>query len=263
MGKRMGLFDKITDGLKNGVDIKRGYTMTKKKTEEMEVVMHQLFPTPVIFTNMNRPFTKKEKDFFKECSRKQRTNTGNTSSEDNNILDHEEMADVKAHIQKFINYYMENVEMAIDGVELRITQSWLNFTKKGQFHHRHAHPNSYISGVLYINADVENDKIFFYRDAWKQLKIHHKDWNPYNSDSWWYSVGSGDITLFPSSTTHMVDQVQTSSERISLAFNTFPIGYLGDDDDLTGLHLQEEMPKEQRKKHEGWEERRKNNRVGY
>jgi uncharacterized protein (TIGR02466 family) len=260
---KMGLFDKITDGLKNGVDIKRGYTMTKKKTEEMEVVMHQLFPTPVIFTNMNRPFTKKEKDFFKECSRKQRTNTGNTSSEDNNILDHEEMADVKAHIQKFINYYMENVEMAIDGVELRITQSWLNFTKKGQFHHRHAHPNSYISGVLYINADVENDKIFFYRDAWKQLKIHHKDWNPYNSDSWWYSVGSGDITLFPSSTTHMVDQVQTSSERISLAFNTFPIGYLGDDDDLTGLHLQEEMSKEQRKKHEGWEERRKINRVGY
>lgn len=259
----MGLFDKITDGLKNGVDIKRGYTMTKKKTEDMEVVMHQLFPTPVIFTNMNRPFTKKEKDFFKECSRKQRTNTGNTSSEDNNILDHEEMKDVKAHIQKFINYYMENVEMAIDGVELRITQSWLNFTKKGQFHHRHAHPNSYISGVLYINADVENDKIFFYRDGWKQLKIHHKDWNPYNSDSWWYSVGSGDIILFPSSTTHMVDQVQTSSERISLAFNTFPIGYLGDDDDLTGLHLQEEMSKEQRKKHEGWEERRKINRVGY
>jgi hypothetical protein len=59
-----------------------------------------------------------KKDFIKKCSNKQRTNTGNTSSEDNNILDHEEMVDIKNHIQKFINYYMENIEMSIDGVEL-------------------------------------------------------------------------------------------------------------------------------------------------
>jgi uncharacterized protein (TIGR02466 family) len=237
--------------------------MTKKKPDEMKVAVHQLFPTPVVFTNLDRPLSKKEKDFIKKCSNKQRTNTGNTSSEDNNILDHEEMVDIKNHIQKFINYYMENIEMSIDGVELRITQSWLNFTKKGQYHHKHAHPNSYVSGVFYIDADVKNDKIYFYQEEWKQIKIHHKDWNQFNSDSWWYSVGSGDIILFPSSTPHMVDQVQTSSERISLAFNTFPVGYMGDDDDLTGLHLQEEVPKEKRIKHPDWEERRKRNRVGY
>ena len=70
MGKKVELFDKITDGLKDRVDIKRGYVMAKNKDVEMNVATHQLFPTPVIFTNMDRPFTKKEKDFLDSIKEK-------------------------------------------------------------------------------------------------------------------------------------------------------------------------------------------------
>jgi hypothetical protein len=38
--------------------------MTKKKPDEMKVAVHQLFPTPVVFTNLDRPLSKKEKDFM-------------------------------------------------------------------------------------------------------------------------------------------------------------------------------------------------------
>jgi hypothetical protein len=37
--------------------------------------------------------------------------------------------------------------------------------------------------------------------------------------------------------THMVEKVNAAETRISLSFNTFPVGYVGNDDSLTGLHL--------------------------
>ena len=50
-------------------------------------------------------------------------------------------------------------------------------------------------------------------------------------------MATGDIMLFPSSLTHMVQTVDADATRISIAFNTFPKGYIGDDLELTGLHL--------------------------
>jgi hypothetical protein len=35
-----------------------------------------------------------------------------------------------------------------------VTQSWLNWTKPGQWHHKHSHPNSLYSGVLYLDVEM-------------------------------------------------------------------------------------------------------------
>ncbi len=43
-----------------------------------------------------------------------------------------------------------------------ITQSWLNYTETNQYHHKHQHPNSLVSGVFYINCDDKFDKIKFF-----------------------------------------------------------------------------------------------------
>jgi hypothetical protein len=45
--------------------------------------------------------------------------------------------------------------------------------------------------------------------------------------------------MFPSSLTHLVETKSGLDTRISLAINTFPMGYIGEDNDLTGLHLKE------------------------
>ncbi len=122
-------------------------------------------------------------------------------------------------------------------VRLRITQSWLNWTKPGQFHHKHAHPNSLISGCFYVKANKSSDKIFVYNEGYQQIKFPPAEWNLYNSESWWFPIGTGDLIFFPSRLTHMVVPVEGDDTRVSLAFNTFPIGYVGDEDDLTALHL--------------------------
>jgi predicted 2-oxoglutarate/Fe(II)-dependent dioxygenase YbiX len=59
----------------------------------------------------------------------------------------------------------------------------------------------------------------------------------YNSDSWWVPVETGNLVLFPSSTSHMVEDVVADKTRISIAFNTFVRGDLGDGVELTSLSL--------------------------
>ena len=91
---------------------------------------------------------------------------------------------------------------------------------------------------MYVQAEEEKDKIFFYHPkVYHQLRITPpRDWNCWNSESWWYSVKTNYMVLFPSDLEHMVAPVETETTRISLSFNTFLKGYIGDDDSLTGLH---------------------------
>ena len=119
-----------------------------------------------------------------------------------------------------------------------ITQSWLNYTKPGEYHHTHEHPNSIISGVFYIDADRENDKIIFHKaNRYQQIKFPQTEYNAFNSESWFFNVGNGDLKLFPSSLTHNVEQKKGDNVRCSLAFNVFVKGYIGAEEELTALHL--------------------------
>ena len=118
-----------------------------------------------------------------------------------------------------------------------ITQSWTNYTRTNQNHHSHQHPNSFISGVLYISADEKFDKITLHRNGYQQIKPVPTEWNWYNSDSWFYTVKTGMIILFPSNTTHNVETKEGDNKRISLAFNTFFKGTMGENSQLTELIL--------------------------
>jgi hypothetical protein len=95
-----------------------------------------------------------------------------------------------------------------------------------------------VSGVLYLKAARERDKIHFYKEIYQQIKLPTNNYNLYNSESWWFEVSTGDLLLFPSSLIHMVEPVQ-GDDRVSLSFNTFPVGYVGDESSLTALYLKE------------------------
>jgi uncharacterized protein (TIGR02466 family) len=132
---------------------------------------------------------------------------------------------------------MNNVEMPKNDIRAKITQSWINYTEKGEYHHKHRHPNSYLSGVLYINAKKPNDKIYFYKEGYRQFKFGIKEFNPFNSESWFFEVESLDIVIFPSHLEHMVVTAENNETRVSLSFNTFLSGNIGNSADLTELIL--------------------------
>lgn len=198
--------------------------------------INQLFPTPVAFFNLERPLSEIERDFI--LNQPQRTNMGNTSSENNYLCEQPEMAEIKQFFLNSVNHYFQEIHQPGPDASLRITQSWANYTKPSQFHHKHAHPNSYISGVFYVQTNPGSDKIYFYRSGYQQIKFNVKNWNMYNSESWWFDSVETQLILFPSHLEHMVQTLAENSQtRISISFNTFPVGQLGDNNELTQLLL--------------------------
>ena len=116
-------------------------------------------------------------------------------------------------------------------------KEWLNYTKEKESHHMHSHPNSIISGVLYIKCVENNDMIEFYDTVPNQFQIPPKEFTQYNSKRWWFNVAEKDLLLFPSTTTHAVQIKKENNLRISLAFNVFVKCNIGDNSDLTELIL--------------------------
>ena len=194
-----------------------------------------LYPTPIAFFDLAEPITAKELKYMKSKTLKK--NEFNTSSEDSYLLENLPMKRLKAEVLKCVNAYAHDVWRITDKTELRITQSWLNVTREGQAHHKHAHPNSMFSGVLYIKTESERDRIVFYNDNYKTLRPEYVEYKVWNSDSWWFPVTQGQIVLFPSSLVHSVDLVGAGCDRVSLAFNTFPSNVIGEFNGLTELKL--------------------------
>lgn len=195
----------------------------------------ELFPTAVGVFEFGRDFTKRELQFIKK--QPVNLNVGNTVSVNKNLLDSKELGRLHKFIHKSLNVYLEKIINPKQNTSLRITQSWCNYSEKDQWHHKHTHPNSFLSGVLYIQGDKNVDKIFFHRKDLPSMRTPAKEWNPFNSETWWLEVYAGRLLIFPSSLEHSVEKVTSNETRISLSFNTFPTGHFGDDEALTGLNL--------------------------
>ena len=196
-----------------------------------------IFPTPIYMSKLDRELTNKELSFIDKTKLDVYKNEGNTTSNDNYILNNKTFKNLKEDLDLRVKDYFEKVISPTDSITPYITQSWLNYTEKNQYHHKHVHPNSLVSGVFYINCDKEHDKIKFFNDKFQTIKPEIKDWNIWNSETWWFSVKTGDIILFPSSLFHMVENKKGANTRISLAFNVFVKGSIGSNKNLEELIL--------------------------
>ena len=202
--------------------------------------IHSIFPIPIYKTKIDRGFTKQELNFVKEQKKHCTKNQGNINTKDNYILNRKEFKNIKKFLDKCCKDYLDRIICPKNNVELYITQSWLNYTEANQYHHRHEHPNSVTSGVLYFDSDVKNDKILFTHPMpYQQIapETDNTKFNLWNSKTWFFPVETGNLFMFPSSTTHQVETKQGNNTRISLAFNTFYKGSVGSNPQLTELIL--------------------------
>jgi uncharacterized protein (TIGR02466 family) len=198
--------------------------------------LETIFPTTILFTNIKRSFTEQELSIVEKHKSLIHRNNGNASSLESYILN-KELPDIKQYVDLAIQEYVDKILTPKHKIEMYITQSWLNYTNPGEYHHRHNHQNSIISGVVYFNAEESADKIHFYNENNNTIFIPPKNIHLYNAIGWWFPVKTGDIILFPSSLHHMVEHTTSSQTRVSLAFNVFVKGLLGEERNLNELHL--------------------------
>jgi uncharacterized protein (TIGR02466 family) len=203
-----------------------------------EETIHSIFSTPIYISKLNRELTSQELKFIEENKKLFLKNEGNISSKNNYILNEKPFLNLKKELDLKVKNYFEKVISPANNIIPYITQSWLNYTETNQYHHKHEHPNSLVSGVFYINCHEELDKIkFFKKDIYQTIKPEIKNWNVWNSEAWSFVVKTQDIIMFPSSLTHMVENKEGTNTRISLAFNVFIKGTVGDEENLTKLVL--------------------------
>ena len=203
----------------------------------IEAQISAIFPTPIYKAKLDRKFTEQELRFVDDMKTKSVQNIGNKYSANKYVLNHPSVATLKKEIDLFLEDYFFKILLTPQTISPYITQSWINYTETNEYHHVHSHPNSYLSGVLYINADKAHDKITFTHNRYDQIKLSNTKWNLFNSDSWFYPVGSGDIVIFPSRLNHLVGVKKGKNTRVSLSFNVFVKGNLDPTGTLAELKI--------------------------
>lgn len=192
----------------------------------------QMFPKPVF--KMSQPEAEwHNENILEEISKLEFVkNYGNVISKNNYILNEPQFKPLRDAIQEELNLviseYYERPE-----IQLYITQSWFNINEDDDHHPSHCHSNSFMSGSMYLQTGFD-DAIMF-SDPSINFRINILPNSKYPEVR--LPVTKGDIILFDSLIYHSVEKVKRKTKRISLAFNTWFKGTVGNPNLLTELRL--------------------------
>jgi uncharacterized protein (TIGR02466 family) len=203
----------------------------------MQHDLMNMFATPLYRASLGRSYTEEELNFFREALADCVESISNFSSRDKDVLNNPVLHGLRDILQQHLDEYFKTIYNTSNKVSLKITQSWLTLSRQGESHHAHTHPNSVASGVLYINL-AENDGISFHRNEdnlWHELLPAEE--NYFNAKRYFINTAVGDILLFPSHVRHGVREVSDPIERVSLSFNSFFEGELGNKEFATAVKI--------------------------
>ena len=132
------------------------------------IEIYQIFPEPVYFSKLERSLTKEELNIINKFKNETHNNAGQQTTNEDHVLNKKTLKNLKEDLNKIVIDYFNKVVCTSNSITPYITQSWINYTETNQFLHAHAHPNSYLSGVFYVAADKEVDKIQFSKNSYKK-----------------------------------------------------------------------------------------------
>tara|TARA_R100001244_G_scaffold78513_1_gene61958 strand:- start:77 stop:709 length:633 start_codon:yes stop_codon:yes gene_type:complete len=202
----------------------------------------KIFPTPIYSTKLKNDFPKEVLSFIdnNKIDTQSKKDTlccgGNSISSNKYILEEEIFKDLKQELQLIVQDYFDKIICPVDDIIPYITQSWIIYNEFNQSHHEHCHSNSCVSGVVYINCHETLDKISFIHHKYEMIRAAAKA-NVFNSDKYILPVKKNEVILFPSSLTHSVPKTEGHDTRISLSFNTFIKGKIGNYTEASELIL--------------------------
>ena len=121
-------------------------------------------------------------------------------------------------------YFYNLMETAQD-TEIYITGSWINKTTHGQQHRAHTHPNSILSGTMYIDGDYFTTRFMSNPSLIEFQYVNHNIWNTKHHV---LAFQKGDVCIFPGELSHAVDTYTGDRPRITIAWNTFVRGVINE-----------------------------------
>jgi len=215
-----------------------------------------IFPTPIYVNIMRgKELSTLDMEYIKiegekkNYQRMQKTEESNPyvyavpPSEESNPYDTHffdtKLNNLKEFIEQNIDIYVKEVINPKDkDLNFYITQSWVNVLKPGEGLTMHYHSNSLISGVFYVSVE-EGDALIFYDQNLRPVDTieiepeTHNYWNNRQTD---FFIENNLLLLFPSRMKHSTkDNPKRTTDRISIAFNVFVKGTIGNTHGLNEL----------------------------
>lgn len=181
---------------------------------------NNIFPITIFEFNLEK--TMLEDTLAKVKNLKWAKNVANSVSRDSLNLN-PNFADFHTFLRQCLQKVNEELlsEGSIKFEKIVLTQSWANKTGKGQGHHEHCHPNSLISGIVFLTSHKSGHTYFAKEDLLRNVL-----W--YNYTSYYrYQPEAGKVLLFPSPLIHGVEEMQEDETRYTISFNSFPTGKIG------------------------------------
>ena len=103
--------------------------------------------------------------------------------------------------------------------KLKITQSWLNISEKGEAHHIHNHSLSILSGVLHLTEPSSIE--FLIPSIYRLNEFLGSEKNSNKTIKQSVKGEKGKLIIFPSSLFHYVNPNTEDAPRKSVSFNTW------------------------------------------
>ena len=111
-----------------------------------------------------------------------------------------------------------------DGTNFNM-ECWFNINKKGSYNNKHVHPNSDLSGVLWLKTPMNCGNIVFGSphnfSSYTEINSYTKKFKDDTgcTCSYFFTPIEGKMLIFPSSLEHEVEQNKSNEDRISVSFN--------------------------------------------
>lgn len=201
-----------------------------------------LFSTPLFISQLESPGPG-VMDPIRSLEFTRVTANNGWKSRNTRVLELSALKSVKERLQGEINAYAFEALNLKRKYEFYITNSWIMRHQKGDFAHGHAHANSLLSGVYYLQTDEQSGPILFSKPfdqfnlfpAFLEFEFERQD--VLNTPVWPVLPKDGMLVLFPSHLSHAVEPSQSEKERYCLAFNVFIRGQFGLDSEFSFLEL--------------------------
>jgi uncharacterized protein (TIGR02466 family) len=186
------------------------------------------FATPIGAVKISKDLCLKITNEIKKLSEqglKDIDSNGFSECTEDNLHLMEEFSELVSDVNKHVKVYSEEV-VGIKFEDLTLTTMWSNLHKNGGKHHIHQHPNSFISGVIYLQIPKESTNVgrILFVDPRVQKNMFFADFvkETFLSDrNVWYHPEEELMLLFPSWLEHGTDVFLCPSQerRIALSFN--------------------------------------------
>jgi uncharacterized protein (TIGR02466 family) len=179
-----------------------------------------LFATPVANTTIDFSICERYANVIKESFGEIET-SGCTDDQLHKLPNFNELVTI---IDNNVKTYTEEI-VGIDKNDVTLSCMWSNSQIHLTKHHVHQHPNSFISGVLYLQIpECEDPGNIFFVDPRPAKNMFYADFKKETSLSdrnWWFKPVTGMLLLFPSWLEHGTHKYlcSTGERRISLSFN--------------------------------------------